>query len=781
MNSYSLFAFFCFFFVSVFLGAQSISEKKNQLMPIESPSVQDFDYAMAMVDKDLKSLKDELRSLFRQVSDLNEQGALESQYSELLQEIQQKRAELRNKETALREDMSAWIDDESYALMHAPGATVEELVIDYGAQDFLYLIPQGLAEKKFSICSALPIPKSSWNEMLELILAQNGIGIKQLNPYMKSLYLNKEESHASLEYICNRVEDLDLIPPYQRACFILSLEGSDRQRGYFFLNKFMDPHTTFLQAIGNEIVIVSSVEHIKDLLKLYDFVQSNPKAKEYKIVPLKKIEPKEMQEILEAFFFERSEKIEDKTQPEPYTPLVILPLGCSLNSLFLLGSGGDLDRAEEIVLDIENHIANPKEMTVNRYMCRYSEAEDLARILDQVYRVLLDISRGQTNNKPTDTQTSNKACETRNLYKIPPICDVPALVVNPKPVEPPKNPSYNTSYEASGNFIVDPKTGMIIMVVEQHTLGKLKDLIKKLDIPKQMIHLEVLLFEKKVTDQSQFGLNILQLGDAAKNKHLLGLKWSVDPFETATKGILDFFFSRKKTASGIPAYDFAYSFLISQEDVQIHSSPTVTTVNQTPAVIELVEEQSLDMGTVEDPKTSTISKTFVRAQYGIFIQITPTINIGSEDNQFQSYVTLETDITFDTTSSVKQKDRPDVSRRHIQNQVCIPDGQTVILGGLRRKTTEDGYDKIPFLGDIPGLGKLFSFSSQVDKTTEMFVFITPKIISDPITEYEKIRKEELNKRPGDIPEFLKSLSEAFELQQFKQMNHGLQSLFANRS
>ncbi len=80
----------------------------------------------------------------------------------------------------------------------------------------------------------------------------------------------------------------------------------------------------------------------------------------------------------------------------------------------------------------------------------------------------------------------------------------------------------------------------------------------------------------------------------------------------------------------------------------------------------------------------------------------------------------------------------------------IADGQTVILGGLRRKSTQDTKDSIPFLGEIPGIGKLFSSTEITDNSTEMFIFITPKIIADPIEDAERLKMEELKKRPGDV-------------------------------
>jgi len=210
--------------------------------------------------------------------------------------------------------------------------------------------------------------------------------------------------------------------------------------------------------------------------------------------------------------------------------------------------------------------------------------------------------------------------------------------------------------------------------------------------------------------------------------------------------------------------------MLGQEDVQINASPSVTTINQTPAIIAIVEEISIDAGA--DSKKNQI---YNRAQYGIKIQITPTINM-DEGDQNDDFITLDTDITFDTTKK-NTNDRPDVTRRHITNHVRIADGQTVILGGLRRKNSQDSKDSIPFLGEIPGIGKLFSHTEMHDNSTEMFVFITPKIISDPIEDAQRLRREELKKRPGDVPEFLHELVEAQNREKRRLFEGSLTALF----
>lgn len=300
-----------------------------------------------------------------------------------------------------------------------------------------------------------------------------------------------------------------------------------------------------------------------------------------------------------------------------------------------------------------------------------------------------------------------------------------------------------------------------MMVVRKDTLPQLKRLVKKLDVPKKMVQIEVLLFERRLKDRERAGLNILKLGDAASQTHREGLTFDTTP-AASVPGLLDFFFSRTKSSS-FPAYDLAYSFLLNQENIHLNSAPTVTTINQTPAKISIVDEISINNGAAPLNTADgqvTFEKSFSRAQFGTTIVVTPTVHepdpeMGEED----WYITVETNIDFDNIMS-DEDDRPDVIRRHIENNVRVVDGETIILGGLRRKQTNEKSEKIPFLGEIPGIAKLFGSVKTDDDEVEMFLFITPKIIIDPRGDVVAVREVELMKRAGDIPEYLDRLCES---------------------
>lgn len=805
------------------LFSQSISEKKAHLKSSESDLDQETERFLIQINRETQEIHIRLQQLYDDVLRLYQEQAPPEEYRALLEKINQEKRYLNHLEQTWRELVTRGNQGaEGYGLWHAPETTLEQLIIDYGSQDYVYLIPPEVGSIKLSINSNLPIPRAAWSEMLELILKQNGVGVHQLNPYLRQLYLVKQ-NFSRLRLITNNRQDLEVLPPDARVSFILSPEPSEARRTFTFLDKFINPNTTSLQFLGRDILIIGSAGEVQDLLRLNDFVAQNRGEKDYRLLPIFKLPAEEMARILQATF-DQNEETSTPPPPLSNTPgsnaasraaplpemsgLKIIPLQNMAQALFVVGTREEVRKAEEIVLNVESQIGGARDKVVFWYTVRNSEAEELADVLYRVYSLMISTGTGvETPPGGTDNVQNKVVVVDNNAPGAPPLPPVPppqkepplllyqqegfyqegGFVVNPAPAQP-RVFEPTTANNQRDNFIVDVKTGAIVMVVEADILPKIKDLLRKLDVPKKMVQIETLLFEKILNRENSIGLNLLKIGDAAMNKHATGAffnnlfpKCAEKPV-AANAGVTEFFLSRKRTDCGIPAFDLVYRFLINQDDVQINSSPSLLTINQTPATIAINEDISINTGIfeVETAKGVTLKDAFTRAQYGITISIKPTIHLAQyeeEDDREYDYVTLETDVTFDTINPSRHADRPDVTRRHITNQVQVPDGETVILGGLRRKVSNDRREAIPFLGELPGLGKLFSINTMRDTNTEMFIFITPHIVKDPKEQLTCLRQELLCLRPGDVPYFLECVQEAHQYDKTRLMEGSMTLLF----
>ena len=78
---------------------------------------------------------------------------------------------------------------------------------------------------------------------------------------------------------------------------------------------------------------------------------------------------------------------------------------------------------------------------------------------------------------------------------------------------------------------------------------------------------------------------------------------------------------------------------------------------------------------------------------------------------------------------------PSIDTREITTQVLVNDGQTVVLGGILETERRQSERKVPYLGDIPGLGILFKTTTKTNNKDELLIFVTPKILREGVNVY----------------------------------------------
>ncbi len=750
--------------------SQTISEKKASSSGLDSGELKQIDQILQKVNQELIRLRAELAGCYSKVQSLDETKAPNEEYHSLLSDVNHIKQEILKLEKDWRDTIvdESKKEEEGYALWDQEETTLSQLVMEYGAMDYLYVVPPDMANMKISMHSSIPIPRESWSEVLEIILIHNGVGVKKVNPYARQLYVLKQEP-SSVYTFASCPNDLLFVPSNTRVFYVFSPPIEQVKSTFQFFERFADAKQTFVYQIGTKIAFVTSKEEVEKLLMLYQTVWEDPRGKISRVVPVTKMPVREMEKILVSFFGEAIEKPKPPFGKVEQEGLTAFALGNG-NALILIGQQQIVDRAQKVVEDTEEQLENPAEMTVSVYACRHTDPNDLAKVLDKVYNALL--IAGTEGKDSYDVSYSSFGNQFRTPDGYSPNQPLP---VTPQPLHPGSNARIEVD-QGSDNFIPDPKTGNLLMVVRRDVLQKVKSLLKKLDVPKKMVQIEVLLFERTLNNQDSFGLNLLKIGSQKNGLVYTSLIAPKGP------GVLEYLFHRSRHGS-MPSIDFAYNFLMTQENIQFHAAPSVITVNQTPATINIVQEISINNGAapVDTNKGIAFEKSYTRAQYGINIIMTPTVHVSEEEynsSEEKGSVTLQTNITFDTPRSV-DNDRPLVDRRHIENEVRVVDGQTVIIGGLRRKAVNDKEEKIPFFGEIPGFGKFFGSSQLTDTNTEMFFFITPHIILDPQQEMEKLRSEELRKRPGDIPEFLEKALEAQDKEKMKIFERSFKLLFSS--
>lgn len=151
---------------------------------------------------------------------------------------------------------------------------------------------------------------------------------------------------------------------------------------------------------------------------------------------------------------------------------------------------------------------------------------------------------------------------------------------------------------------------------------------------------------------------------------------------------------------------------------KIISSPRLVTADQVPAVVEQGTEIPYQQATSSGATSVSFQKANLRLE--VTPQITPDGN-----------VILDVEVNNDSVG-INTPAGYQINTQHIKTIVMVDNGGTVLLGGIYQETATDTTVKIPLLGDIPYLGRLFRNVATVRNKTELLIFLTPKIAADHV-------------------------------------------------
>jgi type IV pilus assembly protein PilQ len=154
---------------------------------------------------------------------------------------------------------------------------------------------------------------------------------------------------------------------------------------------------------------------------------------------------------------------------------------------------------------------------------------------------------------------------------------------------------------------------------------------------------------------------------------------------------------------------------------EIVSTPRVITANQKEARIE----QGVEIPYQESASSGATTTQFKKA----VLSLTVTPQITPDDNIIMDLL-VSKDNVGELTPSATGGLVPSIDTRAVETQVLVRDGQTVVLGGIYETERRETVNKVPFLGDIPGVGHLFKSTQTTSNKAELLIFVTPRILNE---------------------------------------------------
>ena len=293
-----------------------------------------------------------------------------------------------------------------------------------------------------------------------------------------------------------------------------------------------------------------------------------------------------------------------------------------------------------------------------------------------------------------------------------------------------------------GSVVVDERTNSIVVTDTAAKLSEIRDLIEKVDIPIRQVMIEARIVIASSNIDEQLGI---RWGGGYLNVN--GDKFTSVAGDTASVTSLNnqLIGGGQVTAPSAPFVDlgvaegtsgFAVGFtstdlFLTAELSALEASGEGEVVSQPKVITGDKQKASIKSGTEIPYQEGAASGATTTAFKEAVLKLDVTPNITPDDR-----VLLDLVVNQDSVGALVPSGNggliPTIDTTELTTQVLVGNGETVVLGGVFKNEELVKVEKVPVLGDIPYLGKLFKSTANTQQKTETLIFITPRILSEAL-------------------------------------------------
>ena len=463
----------------------------------------------------------------------------------------------------------------------------------------------------------------------------------------------------------------------------------------------------------NTLIITDIHSNIKRLIGILRIIDVAGIGQEISVIPLEYADASMFVTLLQSVF-----KPTRKAKPSDVSSTIELVADERTNTIVLLASEDDTKRIKKLIGMLDKEVARGEEK-IRVYYLENATAEDLAKVLQSL----------------STKQTS----AAKGAKKAPVVSETVQITA-------------------------DKATNSLIIMADKDDYVVLEEIIKKLDIPRQMVYIEALIMEVNVDKDFRLGVEWIAGGEGAYSGKegvygggFSGGALGGDPGYSVVApavsvggitvggaplppGFSMGVFSEALTIGGVsfPSIGAVLQAYKKDKDVHILSTPQILTTNNEEAKITVGKNVPFQTATVGNTTTTNFTQSYEYKDVGKTLTITPQI---SKDRMVRLKISLEVTDLESTTDF-----RPTTLKRTVDTTVIVKDSNTVVIGGLIDDSLSTIEYKVPCLGQIPLLGALFTSMSDSTVKTNLYVFLTPRVLGTPVeatTLFEK-KKEQID-------------------------------------
>lgn len=286
----------------------------------------------------------------------------------------------------------------------------------------------------------------------------------------------------------------------------------------------------------------------------------------------------------------------------------------------------------------------------------------------------------------------------------------------------------STLLSERGTVAVDKRTNTLIIQDVAASINNIKALIARIDVAVEQVMIEARIVSANENFGRQLGVSFGARGQVGKVQYggsqasLWSMRQDGIKAGNAQAGNLNINLGVDKAMGRIAfgllnlpdaILDLELSAMQAENKGEVISTPKVLTTDKQTARIS----SGLQIPYQETTQSGATTTSFKEAM--LLLEATPSI---TPDGKIALKLAIKNANPITTLGNIA------IQEDAIETNVIVEDGQTVVLGGIYRQSQNDGADKVPMLGNVPVIGRLFRHDNTTNNKSELLIFITPRLV-----------------------------------------------------
>ena len=454
----------------------------------------------------------------------------------------------------------------------------------------------------------------------------------------------------------------------------------------------------------------------------------------FALVPVKTSQPEKLVEELKAVFSSDKEG--------PLKGRVRFIANTRLGAILVLSSQPSyLPRAQSWIKRLDSK-ANGTEPQLHVYQVQNRPVAELAAVLQSMFSDEMKVVRPR-NVSPRSKQVSLGGTSGKASGSAVPATDSPAYRGGQNALDrsgapgggdlqnlarmlnndeaPTSDPAVGAATGSVGDsplkVVADDTKNSLLIMANDRDYQRVLRVIQSLDVVPSQVLIEAVIAEVTLNDDLQYGVQWqLQKGGTP----------TASFSSLITGGVTAAFpgFNYAVNAANIAA---TLSALNALTHVNVISTPSLMVLDNKTARLQIGDQVPITTQTATSTVTANtaIVNSVTMQDTGVILAVTPRIN---ESGRVQLEIEQEVSSVVKTTTS--NIDSPTIQQRRVKTTVVVNDGEVLALGGMIQDQASKTSNQLPLLGDLPGLGAMFSNKSNSVSKTELIILITPRVVRD---------------------------------------------------